>query len=378
MSPSATPLVHPVYHLYTADNFGLGSSLTEFDLVKQFKKDKDDPESPYVLENVPVFRSGVFRDSWGDQHTWTESQIDTMVEHFTSLQPRLPHIPVRDKHKGFLSAGGEVVGWHTALSSKKLKSTADNEEYLFLLANFEITEPDAEGKIRRGTWRNRSSEIGRYLTNQDEEIWPVYMGFAYVDLPAVEGLQGHSKAEDKKLYVFMSDKGVSVTQPSPPKPPAPPAPPAPPVATEPFVYTVNGEQISDPAEVQKRITAFEVAQHEAQVSNRKDYVKKLVGDNKILAAQSAAYESWVQDLSEKQFSDWQAVMDAAPGQTLLAKHGEQGQGNSGPGGTVTPEQDKIDIAKEIVKNHKISGMHSDKIKETPSYQILVAAGIEKA
>lgn len=392
--------------MFTPDNYG-------FELPKLYKKDAADSNSPWVVKDVPVFRSGTFRDSMGDQHTWNEENMQTMVSNFDSLRAKmtLPNIPVRDGHRSFLSSGGTVVGWHTELKTAKLTSPHDDKEYTYLQATYDITEPDAAGKIQRGTWRSRSSEIGRYIDNDENELWPVYMGVAYVDFPAVEGLEGHSKEETGKLYVFMSERGLVVSSPiTPAAPPvvppvttppvtphaagtpvapvvAPVTPPAatpvtpvapatstpPPAAPQQVVFTVEGKQTTDLAAVQAYVTRIETAQKETRDANRKAFVASLVQNNKLVAPQQQSTETFALSLDDAQYTAWSAMWaDAAPN-SLLQPHGVQNSIPT-PTGTMSASDQDLADAEGIVKELQRSGLSQEVLEQAASYKKLVAAG----
>jgi hypothetical protein len=389
MSTATLPGVRAVF-FYLPDFMG-------FEPPKMYRKDDSDKDSPLVIEGMPVFRSGTFRDSWGEQHTWGERDIDDMVSNYARLRDDhlVPYVPVRDGHGGLFSGRGEVVGWHTDLSAEMRKAPHDKTEYNYLLANYEVTEPEAAGKVKRGTWRNRSAEIGRYTTNADQEIWPAYMGVAYVDLPAVEGLEGFSSS-DPRVYVFMSERGIPVGSPTPPvTPPVPaptpaslapnpapvqPAPPALPVpVAQPFAFNINGQVITDPAAVQARLSAYETAQREATEANRREFVASLAspGKNKITAPQIASIEAFALTLNETQYAAWVATWDVAPSSTLLQSHGNQPDTPT-HGIPVDAATDALDVAKATVAMHRRASMPADKLKKTPSYAQLVKAGLEQA
>lgn len=149
-----------------------------------------------ILEGVPVFRSGTFRDSMGFQHQWEVEHLSQMVDNFASLSTRgiVTSVPVRKDHVGFLESSlNSVIGYHTGIRTEERINPVDSVSYTYLLADMEIIDPDAIVRIESGLWRNLSSEIGTYITNAEAEYWPVYMGVAFVDFPAVEGLSGFSK-----------------------------------------------------------------------------------------------------------------------------------------------------------------------------------------
>jgi hypothetical protein len=382
--------------------------------ITQFSK-KDN--GTLTMKDVPVFRSGTFRDSWGEQKTWSPEDIDLMVEHYEKLTTArlFDDVPVRDGHPGFMSIGpgaGEVVGWHTGVRAEVLEAH-DGTEYNYLLADFEMTEPHAAGKVERRTWRNRSAEIGTYATNGDVEYSPVYMGFAYVDIPAVEGLKinGHShfnKASGNRFF-FMAGRDSSVsdtsTQPGtgtppaqppatpPTTPPATPPPSTPPPSTPPtsppapgvpapgvtppaqhtaptqvLEFRVNGAPVSDFAAVQRHIDTLEQFQRETADQSRRDYVAALASDNKIVANPEtiAAMEAFALGLQPAQFTAWKATWDAAPGNPALQQHGVQTGGTPG----TNEREDRIAVLKETIQQHTYAGMAKEKLEQLPSYKEL--------
>lgn len=175
--------------------------------VKKYKKEKDG-KSVLVLENVPVFRSGTFRDSMGYQHSWDDIHMTQMVNHWNLLTEKkiLESVPVKKGHGSFFGDPMDnLIGWHSGLSTEKRTNPIDGKEYTYLLANYEILDKDAIDKIESGLWRNLSSEISSYVTNDEMEFWPVYSGVAYVDFSAVEGLREFSK-NNKFSLMFEDEK----------------------------------------------------------------------------------------------------------------------------------------------------------------------------
>lgn len=160
-------------------------------ITKYRKVDPKTGTSNLILEGVAVFRSGTFRDSNGFQHVWEVEHMTQMVDNHVALSGRgiLAHIPVRKDHVGFLDSSlNSVIGYNTNVRTEVRTNTISGEMCTYLLADMEIIDEDAIKKIESGLWRNLSSEIGTYLTNAEAEYWPVYMGVAFVDFPAVEGL----------------------------------------------------------------------------------------------------------------------------------------------------------------------------------------------
>lgn len=377
------------------------------------------------VRNMPVFRSGTFRDSYGIQHTWDDIHMDHMVQNFELLRSRslLEHLPVRKGHPGFLTtpaqATDEIIGYHSALRTARMTNPADGKEYNYLFADYDIIDPEAAEKVDRGQWRNMSAEVGHWFTNDEAEYWPVYSGVAYCDFSAVEGLKNFASANgvgstfslvtDKEQTVAGEPNGQTgtgtVTVPTPPA--GVPTPPVPPQGTpqqtqqhaapaQVFEFMVGGQKVTDFAAVQAHISNLEQAnaqfvqtekdRHEGMV---KAFVKSLAEPGngqapKILAAQVEATEKFALSLNDEQFSAWKGQWDAvAPNPTLAA--GQAGGGTQYSAGQATPGQatgapqvggapDELETAKQIVARHQRTGMKADEIKQTPSYAKLVAAG----
>jgi hypothetical protein len=176
------------------------------------------------VSGLNVFRSGQFKDSMGYESTWEPEHMAQFVSNFELLRDKntLVHVPVREGHDDIFSSGLNVVGYITKLSTTRGEDPSGNTVTL-LQAAFEFTEPDAFGKLKRGTYRARSSEVGMYETNAGEIYWPVFMGFAFVDIPAVEGLYDTSQparcydspnTNRKHFFIHASEEGT-VTHPAP-------------------------------------------------------------------------------------------------------------------------------------------------------------------
>jgi hypothetical protein len=134
----------------------------------------------HLLEGLRIFKAGTFKDSLGYEHTWETTHLEQMAFHFKLLRDggNFPNVPIRVDHS---FSARNVVGYFVDVYRAKDDDT-------FLAANIEITEPDAYEKWERGTYRSRSLEVGMYETNDGAAYWPVIMGLAFVDIPAVEGL----------------------------------------------------------------------------------------------------------------------------------------------------------------------------------------------
>ena len=321
----------------------------------------------------------------------------------------------------------------------------DPEDDQFLSATVEFTEPDAFEKWERGTWRSRSIEIGMYETNDGRSFWPVVMGLAWVDIPAVEGLHARQQHPQFNFSTYVTDneeghvppdinkdpegwtaavnyaaweqaanyaqacqnweKAVNyaaalereaANQPNQPSitggdnPPAdPPTPPANQPANhgaqppQMMVFRVNGQPTSDFSAIQSHIDALEGYRSESMEQGRKDFVEGLAKDNKIPATQIQGLTAHALSLDDTQFATFRAMYENAPAMPGFANFGQQ-PNNGGPGeqqnqgvsgfGAQQPA-DEVETAKEIVAQHRRAGMSEEKVKATPSYQKLVAAGV---
>jgi len=364
------------------------------------------------IVDLKIFKSGTFKDSMGFQRTWESEHLEQMVFNYTLLKNRgiFPNVPVREGHAGIFGSGGSVQGWFDAM----------RHEGEFLVADLLITEPDALGKWERGTFRGRSLEVGMYETNDESTYWPVVMGLAFVDIPAVEGLYNKQTADppnkDKKStfhfsQVLLDDKEITVEgdqnpqppaptppapapapAPAPPQPPAPaPAPPTPPApapapapeSTAPApqqhsMFKINGQDVQDVAAVQTHITSLESFVKETRDLNRKNFVSGLVTGNKILASQKEGLEALVLTMTDSQYEAFTKLHVDTPPLPLLGNHGDQSGGQTPPatgsgftGGKSTPEEQK-EVLEETLAMHKRAGMSEENIQKTDSYKKLQA------
>lgn len=390
-----TSLLAPnVSHYAFSGGFGLKPTF--------FRKDN----GTLTVQRFPVFRSGTFRDSYGDQFTYEELHIKQMLENYSYLRNNslFDDVPVRDGHPGFLINGqegsGKVIGWHTNVVTEKMKAPHDGEEYEYFLVDFDLTDPEAAAKYENGTYRNRSSEIGRYRTNAEAEFWPVYMGFAFVDIPAVEGLKfsssnsaGQASGGAKKFFIMDKEKSVADTtqtsavagaaaqgaQDSSQHSAQNGGAGLPFAVNTPHVFSVNGLQVTDYAAVQNHINVLEKFRADVQEAARKDFVAGLVRDNKIAVTQQAALEQFALGLNPEQFTAWQGTFAAAQAAPLFAAHGQtvtnpNNAAQQQPNAAEAAQAEQFKIWHATVAQFKMAGIPVDKIKQTPSYKNLVAAG----
>lgn len=342
-----------------------------------FRKDNGN----LALQRVAVFRSGTFRDSMGYQSTWESIHMKQMIDNWNHLRDGklFDDVPVRDGHPGWLIHGlpgnGKVVGWHTNLVTEKAKSPVDDEEYDYIFADYEITDPEAAAAIENGTWRNRSAEIGTYITNSEAEFWPVYMGFAYVDIPAVEGLKFRGANGVRVHAIQMDKKETSVADNSTTPASGNSSGDLPFQIGNPTaqVYSVNGQQVTDPVAIQNHINTLEQFRRDTQEQNRREFVNSLAAAGKIAATQVDSMAAFALGLNTEQYESWTKTYEAAPTLSVLGQHGvtvtnptNTSQGN--------PAEEQIKVWEATVAQHKMAGTPKVAIEKTASYKALVAAG----
>lgn len=376
-----------------------GQSFAPVDVgTEMFKKDN----GVLVVKRKPVFRSGTFRDSMGIQSTWEPLHIDMMMNHFKMLRDRniLKDVPVRDGHPGWIMSGqegnGKVIGWHTDLGSEELEIAQG--KFTFLLADYEITDEEGKAKEQSGTYRNRSSEIGEYHTNDEAMFWPVYMGVAMVDFSAVEGLNFSKFSSTSELktpegrvfHVFMDEKeapavsgaqALPTGQATPAAAPAVPAVPAVPAGQQhaapapapSFQFTLNGVGSTDFAAVQTHINNLEQFRTETESAAVENFVSQLVSDNKLLASQKDKTIAWAKTQSTEQFAAWKAIQEDVPAHPIVGQQfGSTNQATEGTGAQTNPATaallQEYEDACAVVRMHTKSGTKQVDLEKMASYQ----------
>lgn len=338
-------------------------------------------------ERMPVFRSGEFSDSMGRRHKWMTTHMRQMVDHYGLLKEsgQFADVPIRRGHGSlFGDPIDSLIGYVTNLSMEKRTSPVDGKEYDYLLADVEIIDPDAQEKIQSGLWRNLSSEIGLYIDNDEAEYWPVFKGFAYVDIPAVEGLKEFSKSHTSTRTII---EGETMTTDSK-------TPVAPQVNAdhsgkrETFAFTINGEATTDFSKVQNyvkqieaqntelsaQVTSLSEFKKEAITKERESFIDELAKDGKIVQTQVDDAKEFAKGMSPEQFEMYKKMNEASAPLPIMQEHGVQGQqavaSHSNGGGTDDAKAERVEILKEIVYGHSAT-MTPDALKEMPSYKELM-------
>jgi hypothetical protein len=139
-------------------------------------------------------------------------------------------------------------------------------------------------------------------------------------------------------------------------------------------FMVNGVEVTDFAAVQAHIAGLETFKKEAIEQHRKDFVKQLATDGKILASADniTATENFALSLSPEQFENWKATQVAAQKNPLFQQHGVTPGNGTAPlnGGGVNEVQAEIKTLEEIIQSHRDSGMDEEVLKTKDSYKRL--------
>lgn len=342
-------------------------------------------------ERVPVFRSGEFADSMGYRHKWMSIHMRQMVDHFGILSEsgQFADVPIRRGHGSlFGDPIDSLIGYVKSLSMEKRTSPVDGKEYDYLLADVEIIDPDAQEKIQSGLWRNLSSEIGLYIDNDEAEYWPVFKGFAYVDIPAVEGLKEFSKSHASNRTIIEGETMTTDSKITPPQVNSDHG------KRETFAFTINGEATTDFTKVQNyvkqmetrnteltaQVTELSEFKKEAITKERESFVDQLAKDGKIVQAQVDDAKEFAKGMSDDQFKMYQKMHDASAPLPIMQEHGvtqtppvaSHSQGGTGAGASNADEAkaERVEILTEIVYGHAAS-VTPEALKELPSYKELM-------
>lgn len=313
-----------------------------------------------VVRGLEIFRAGSFRDSSGVQRDWTIPELWSLADNFHLLKSRqFPNVPVRTDHsQSVLSVVGYIDNI-TVVSDR-------------LVADVEFTEPEHHAKFNRGTYRARSVEIGKYEDNDGVSHWPVVLGLAFVDIPAVEGL--HRGSQAVRCFAYQEETPV----PEGPKEPT-------------FTFRIGGQETTDFGKVQAHVTALEdengTLKNEVQTltgrnealetfakeqtkNTRHNFVSSLAEAKKIAATQIAALQSVVEGMSDEQFEAFQKAYEGAPALGILGDHSAGATSN--PEGEPKPGDDELKVVEETIAMHRRAGMTDDEVERTPTYRKYVA------
>lgn len=172
-----------------ATNARGGADLYRFSLSDRIPDDAfvRNGDGSITITGVDLLKAGTFNGL-----SLLDSDLESMVGHFVALRDAGIFVPpFRIDHSWSVLS---VVGYFENLETYRRVDTTDSMEKNFLRGDVRLTgsvdykPPVLVDAIKRGALRNRSSELGYYVTNAGVEIPLAFYGCAFVDIPAVEGL----------------------------------------------------------------------------------------------------------------------------------------------------------------------------------------------
>lgn len=371
-----------------------------------------------IIKGMKIFRTGRFTDTFGRTNDWTQEHLQAMVNHFTLLRGNpivvdgetifdgpLPLIPQRLDHTISIK---DVIGYFANMYLDPMRPG-------FLFADVAITEPDHLAKYRRGTYRNRSIEIGSYQDNNGNKYEPVVLGLAFVDLPSVEGLFGRHGGQsgqpgnDQSFSVGALNQGESMSK-TPEHIKAEEdlaaaqtaliAAQAAVTAAEtartaadqlnatlttslaekesllvaarsgqltPQTFSISGAATQDFAAVQAHIVMLETFRNETITTHRTSFVDQLATTGRIANPQKENFTKLALGMSSEQFDIFKAGFDASPALQLFGSIPTTVGTPPAGGGAVDFRAARISALQETVASHRRGGMSEDDIKTKPSY-----------
>lgn len=340
---------------------------------------QDTERGTKLVLSVEIFKAATFKDSMGEQRTWTQEQLAAMAANFTLLRQAdiFPNVPIRKDHGWSVE---DIIGYIA-----EIRVEGDR-----LVADLEFTDDDGFLKFDNGTFRSRSLEVGMYEDNNGVTWWPVVFGLAFVDIPAVEGLHSGRRDQDK-VHVYSQesavpdkdDKQVTATDTK---------------NASVFTFQVGGKDTTDYAAVQAhignlesernelvskyeaskgevtalttRVETLETAAQEQVKVGRANFVAKLAADKKIAQPQVAPLTGVVEDMTPEQFDKFCASYEAAPALSLFQTHADGVSNPDNANGAPDPRKDRIEVLQGIVAQHRRAGMGEDDVKNTSSFKEL--------
>jgi hypothetical protein len=359
--------------------------------------------SPDLIQrDVKIFRVGTFTDMFGRERTWTVEDLDKAVENFYALRDLniVPNVPIREDHTISIK---DVVGYF--LSVRRVGE--------FLFGDWEWSSWDAKYKWDEKKYRNRSIEIGQYVTNDGAKYDPVVLGLAFVDFPAVEGLYriadhgddmttsndntdqaaadaaAAQAAADAATAQAAADQAAAqaaadaaaaqaaadqaAAQAAADAAAAAAAQAAEPVGAhranmQPHSFRLNGtDEVSDYAKVQEHIVSLETFRTETIESGRTSFLDGLVKDKVISGPQAEKFRVVVKDMDDATFAAFREGFDGMKPANLFARHDVGGSGGA-PGDDA--RADRISVLEGIVANHRARGASPEDIQKMSSFQEL--------
>lgn len=169
-----------------------------------------------------------------------------------------------------------------------------------------------------------------------------------------------------------ADPDTQQTDPPENEPPVePPVEPQQPTAQTQtgFTFKVQGQDTADFKAVQNRLDFLEEFRNNTIKSGKQEFVKQLAVDNKIGAPQVEKLTAYALSLTDEQYAAWKDTWDGAVALPMLGETKVGGVSNTGSQSqAVEDNAAELDIKKGILRQHKLSNMTDDQIKQTASYK----------
>lgn len=363
-------------------NLQLFAQQDMLDMKPTFEDSKtDNGSNSLVVKNIAIFRSGSFKDSWGDTHTYSKFEMDSFARNFSHLSDNSIFDPVvRAGHPGMTNDRlASVIGYIRNIEVENRQSL-QGVSYDYLIAELEIIDKDAIEKIKSGLWNKRSAEIGAFEDNDNNIYAPAVLGVAYVDVPAVQWLDWSKNHDTDNIQLF--DKEGLEEMTGMPKV---------------HVFHIGGNDTSEFSRVQDYITNIEAKfaaasgeistlkteneslkttndalaefKKEALSTARHSYIDSLAASGKILETGKTEAYAMVDMFTEEQFTAYKKVMgDAAPNPIFGAYGNQEQDENKVP----DEKADEISVYKSVIQDLRGVGRSIDSIKKTQAYAKVIA------
>ena len=131
---------------------------------------------------MPIFKTGTHTDSAGNEKTWTEAELDTIVQKYQPQAHEAPAVIGHPEHNS------PAWGWVEGLK----------REGNILLARFQGLVPEFVEMVRKGLFKKRSISLYPDMTLR-------HVGFLGAMPPAVKGLPDVAFADKDKFIEFNFD-----------------------------------------------------------------------------------------------------------------------------------------------------------------------------
>lgn len=330
---------------------------------------EQDANGNYIVRGLSVFKVGPFVDANGNKGNFTPDDLRAMVDNFHALRDSgvFEDVPGREDHTRTIQ---NVTGYVTNAYTDGVK----------LYVDFQFTRKECAELYANGTYRNRSVEAGPYEMNDGNTLFPVLKGFAFCDIPAVEGLNGSAQNDPNKheeTPVEITVNGVKHTDLAAAQAAIQKLEAA--KVTPPATFQCNGADVTDPTKVQAHINHLEENEATAKQETRAAFVATLVDKKQLLAAKRDEAVEFVKGLSDEMFESYKAQWDGVPANAAFERHASGGNGNDeNQNGGKNEAAEKIAVLEETVRMHVNAGMPADVLAKQPSFVKLQKLAPESA